>query len=217
MDLLFGPSVPRFELATLSGIFQQLGVGWVMYRYSRRAHLILVLDRWWPILSYLIISLIFMPILLQSLLLLQLVYSMFIFTSMYICGCTCYRFNGGVTWRLQARPISSWRMWSTALLYFPLSVHYPKWSVLSHCGWFPFVWYITFCPHRVWLPIMRLRNSPHWCWCLIWRSQFLLALYPHRGWLPIRHLKISPHWCWWPICCPQLLFAIYPHWGWLPI
>ena len=108
--------LPVFKWSNLGGVFQQLGVSWLMYRHPRRAHIILVLARWWPILRELKISLMRLPIGLWALLFLLFLSFMFIFTSMDICGCTCDRFAGGVSWRFQARPIFSWRRWSTALL-----------------------------------------------------------------------------------------------------
>ena len=103
-------------MATLGGIFKQLGIIWVMYRHPRRANIILVLARWWTILRELKVALMRLPIRFWDLLLLQLLSFLFIFTSMDIPGCTCDRFTGGVMWRIQDRKISSWQRWSTALL-----------------------------------------------------------------------------------------------------
>ena len=132
-----------------------------MHRHPRRAHIILVVSRWWPMLRKLSLSIMCMPIGFWALLILQLPSSLFIFPSMYICHFTCYRFPGVVLWILQDQPLLSWRMLGTALFYYLISVNSPSWSALSYSGCFLLLYNHDVYPHRGWLPIFRIRNIPY--------------------------------------------------------
>ena len=113
MDFLIFLVAPRFGWATLGGIFQQLGIVWMMHCHPRRAHIILVVYQWWLMLRKFRFSFMCLPIMFRALLLLQIPSSLLIFPSMYICSFTCYRSPGVMLWRLQVRPLSSWRLWVT--------------------------------------------------------------------------------------------------------
>ena len=73
-------------------------------------------------------------------------------------SCTCYGFPSVVPWRLHARPLLSWWIWGTALLYYILSVNEPIWSVLAHCGCFPLLCDRAVYPHQGWLPTFQISN-----------------------------------------------------------
>ena len=67
------------------------------------------------------------------------------------------------------------------------------------------------------MPIWRLIPCFYWCWCSIYHSQPIIALYPHRRWLQLWRLRLCFHWCWCHLRHLKLILALYTHWGWLTI
>ena len=76
-------------------------------------------------------------------------------------------------------------------------------------------------PRQEWLPIWRLRISPHWGCLPLWLIHTALLTLPHRGKLPIWVLFFSdalmPHRGWSPIWIPNTSFDTISHQVWLPI